>query len=365
MLCGWTVLTAAPLSEGFWVKGQGLREPCVAAGSTRVWPCPSQPQLPPCGYCLLSIMSLRAPCRCLHRRQGGRESAWPAGSQGRTSGPLQAQAGALASRGYHPEHASSLSSAPGFGEADSVPKAGRTIVLTCGFLVAGIENDEEIKQLDEEIKELNESNSQMEADMIKLRTQVTVCEASMQLPPMPRVPAVGVDTAPACAQGARCRGPCSSRPCPGCLLSESMQLPPVPRVPTVGIHTAHSCAQGARCQAPCSSRLFPGSLLSESTSPILGLLQGHTLGSLPVCYHRASRDPLLLFQGPPFPGSPSPRVVHALDSPQSQDLSQGVWVLGTAGSAPASVGGVSTPPDALTELLWGGRAGRERVWSTY
>lgn len=38
----------------------------------------------------------------------------------------------------------------------------------------GIENDEEIKQLDEEIKELNESNSQMEADMIKLRTQVTV-----------------------------------------------------------------------------------------------------------------------------------------------------------------------------------------------
>lgn len=38
----------------------------------------------------------------------------------------------------------------------------------------GIENDEEIKQLDEEIKELNESNSQMESDMIKLRTQVTV-----------------------------------------------------------------------------------------------------------------------------------------------------------------------------------------------
>lgn len=44
-------------------------------------------------------------------------------------------------------------------------------------MVAGIENDEEIKQLDEEIKELNESNSQMEADMIKLRTQVTVPEA--------------------------------------------------------------------------------------------------------------------------------------------------------------------------------------------
>ncbi|XP_039604760.1 myelin transcription factor 1-like protein isoform X3 [Polypterus senegalus] len=35
----------------------------------------------------------------------------------------------------------------------------------------GIENDEEIKQLDEEIKELNDSNSQVEADMIRLRTQ--------------------------------------------------------------------------------------------------------------------------------------------------------------------------------------------------
>lgn len=40
------------------------------------------------------------------------------------------------------------------------------------FLVPGIENDEEIKQLDEEIKDLNESNHQVESDMIKLRTQV-------------------------------------------------------------------------------------------------------------------------------------------------------------------------------------------------
>lgn len=50
------------------------------------------------------------------------------------------------------------------------------------FAITGIENDEEIKQLDEEIKELNESNSQMEADMIKLRTQVTVCEAAILTP---------------------------------------------------------------------------------------------------------------------------------------------------------------------------------------
>lgn len=38
----------------------------------------------------------------------------------------------------------------------------------------GIENDEEIKQLDEEIKDLNESNNQVESDMIKLRTQVSL-----------------------------------------------------------------------------------------------------------------------------------------------------------------------------------------------
>lgn len=40
-------------------------------------------------------------------------------------------------------------------------------------LCAGLEHDEEIKQLDEEIKDLSESNSQVEADMIKLRTQVS------------------------------------------------------------------------------------------------------------------------------------------------------------------------------------------------
>lgn len=44
--------------------------------------------------------------------------------------------------------------------------------LTSRLNLSGIENDEEIKQLDEEIKDLNESNSQVESDMIKLRTQV-------------------------------------------------------------------------------------------------------------------------------------------------------------------------------------------------
>lgn len=39
--------------------------------------------------------------------------------------------------------------------------------------MAGLDHEEDIKQLDDEIKDLSESNSQVEADMIKLRTQVS------------------------------------------------------------------------------------------------------------------------------------------------------------------------------------------------
>lgn len=42
-----------------------------------------------------------------------------------------------------------------------------------GSSSAGLEHEEELKQLDDEIKDLSESNSQVEADMIKLRTQVS------------------------------------------------------------------------------------------------------------------------------------------------------------------------------------------------
>ncbi|KAL6477512.1 hypothetical protein MHYP_G00133470, partial [Metynnis hypsauchen] len=44
----------------------------------------------------------------------------------------------------------------------------------------GLDNDEDIKQLDEEIKDLNESNSQVESDMIKLRTQITTMESNLK-----------------------------------------------------------------------------------------------------------------------------------------------------------------------------------------
>lgn len=44
-------------------------------------------------------------------------------------------------------------------------------VCCCSLLV--LDNDEDIKQLNKEINELNESNSEMEADMMNLHTQVS------------------------------------------------------------------------------------------------------------------------------------------------------------------------------------------------
>lgn len=40
------------------------------------------------------------------------------------------------------------------------------------FSFAGLEHEDDVKQLDEEMKDLSESNPHVEADMIKLRTQV-------------------------------------------------------------------------------------------------------------------------------------------------------------------------------------------------
>uniref|UniRef100_A0A8C1CYZ5 Myelin transcription factor 1 like n=1 Tax=Cyprinus carpio carpio TaxID=630221 RepID=A0A8C1CYZ5_CYPCA len=44
----------------------------------------------------------------------------------------------------------------------------------------GLDCDTDVKQLDEDIKDFNESNSQVEADMIKLRTQITTMESSLK-----------------------------------------------------------------------------------------------------------------------------------------------------------------------------------------
>lgn len=38
--------------------------------------------------------------------------------------------------------------------------------------VAGLEHEDDVKRLDEEMKDLSDSNPHVEADMIKLRTQV-------------------------------------------------------------------------------------------------------------------------------------------------------------------------------------------------
>lgn len=44
--------------------------------------------------------------------------------------------------------------------------------MHCFSIPSVLDNDEDIKQLNKEINELNESNSEMEADMANLHTQV-------------------------------------------------------------------------------------------------------------------------------------------------------------------------------------------------
>ena len=43
----------------------------------------------------------------------------------------------------------------------------------CWCSLSVLDNDEDIKQLNKEINELSESNSEMEADMMNLHTQVS------------------------------------------------------------------------------------------------------------------------------------------------------------------------------------------------
>lgn len=46
------------------------------------------------------------------------------------------------------------------------------VVFLVLFPFAGLEHEDDVKQLDEEMKDLSDSNPHVEADMIKLRTQV-------------------------------------------------------------------------------------------------------------------------------------------------------------------------------------------------
>lgn len=88
-----------------------------------------------------------------------------------------------------------------------------------------LENDEEIKQLNQEIRDLNESNSEMEAAMAQLQSQVggAACWPPAACPPNAQRPSClgllfqggGEDRAP-------CQGPfwaeplstCSAQQCP-------------------------------------------------------------------------------------------------------------------------------------------------------
>lgn len=55
------------------------------------------------------------------------------------------------------------------------PFCGQTIYKTIVLLFLSVlDNDEDIKQLNQEISELSESNTEMEADMMNLHTQVSM-----------------------------------------------------------------------------------------------------------------------------------------------------------------------------------------------
>lgn len=55
------------------------------------------------------------------------------------------------------------------GRIENCPDILSVVCCSCSVL----DNDEDIKQLNKEINELSESNSEMEADMMSLHTQVS------------------------------------------------------------------------------------------------------------------------------------------------------------------------------------------------
>ncbi|ELK27510.1 Suppression of tumorigenicity 18 protein [Myotis davidii] len=71
-----------------------------------------------------------------------------------------------------PTDSDSLSGCPLNAQAIKKGKVSEELMTIKLKATGGIESDEEIRHLDEEIKELNESNLKIEADMMKLQTQV-------------------------------------------------------------------------------------------------------------------------------------------------------------------------------------------------
>ncbi|CAF98180.1 unnamed protein product, partial [Tetraodon nigroviridis] len=62
-------------------------------------------------------------------------------------------------------------------------KNKKTLTVMLKVVVAervGLEHEDDVKQLDEEMKDLSESNPHVEADMIKLRTQITTMESNLK-----------------------------------------------------------------------------------------------------------------------------------------------------------------------------------------